>query len=94
MFPADQKLPFVQIKSLSDVLISLSVAELGFVMLAYTVREEDDQEVEICVEVKSPDTIECPVVHPLEFIVTVTGITASMYKQLLGHIAMYPLSCV
>ena len=61
-------------------------------MLAYTVREEDNGEVEICVEVKGPDTIECPVVYPLEFIVTVTDITASMYKQLLGHITMYPLS--
>ena len=46
-------------------------------MLVYTVNEEDDREVEICVEVKSPD-IECPVVYPLEFIVTVTDITASM----------------
>ncbi|CAI8026694.1 FRAS1-related extracellular matrix protein 2 [Geodia barretti] len=59
------------------IIVDNDVAEMGFVMLAYTVREEDDQEVEICVEVKSPDTIECPVVHPLEFIVTVTGITAT-----------------
>ena len=76
-----KKLWFVQKKSLPVVLISLSVAELGLVMLAYTVREEDDEEVQICVEVKSPDTIECPVVYPLEFIVTVTDISASMYKQ-------------
>ena len=66
---------------LPGVLISLSEAELGFVMLAYTVNEEDDDKVEICVDVKSPDTIECPVVYPLEFIVTVNDITASMYKQ-------------
>ena len=50
-------------------------------MLAYTVNEEDDDKVEICVDVKSPDTIECPVVYPLEFIVTVNDNTTSMYKQ-------------
>ena len=66
---------------LPGVLISLSEAELGFVMLAYTVNEEDDDKVEICVDVKSPDTIECPVVYPLEFIVTVNDNTTSMYKQ-------------
>ncbi|CAI8013443.1 FRAS1-related extracellular matrix protein 2 [Geodia barretti] len=59
------------------IIVDDDVAELGFVMLAYTVREEDNGEVEICVEVKGPDTNECPVVYPLEFIVTVTDITAT-----------------
>ncbi|CAI8008331.1 hypothetical protein GBAR_LOCUS5720 [Geodia barretti] len=59
------------------IIVDDDKAELGFVMLAYTVNEEDDDKVEICVDVKSPDTIECPVVYPLEFIVTVNDNTTT-----------------
>ena len=57
---------------------------MGFEMVTYVVEEGGegvgDTEVEICVVVKRPGNITCPVVYSIDFIVTFTDISAGMYS--------------
>lgn len=53
-------------------------ALLGFEMAALTVHEGNDREVVLCVEVKQPVNIICPVAYPTEFFITIKNGTAGI----------------
>ena len=46
-------------------------------MLSIIVSEEFDMTAEVCVVVREPYNINCPIVYPIEFIVEVNDGTAS-----------------
>ena len=55
-----------------------SEAVLGIETPTITVDENKDRHAEVCVVVREPFDINCPIVYPIDFIVEVNDGTASM----------------
>ena len=55
-----------------------SEAVLGIDMPTSTVYEDIDMIAEVCVVVREPIGLDCPIVYPIDFVVEVNNGTASM----------------